>query len=310
MRMLFVGVGVIGTIYGWALSESGASVTHCVRPGDQDRYADGIDLDVLDRRDGHPEHAKTHYSPVVLPSDGLADDYDLLVVATKHYQAADALVQIKDRVPSAKVLLFCGNWEGPQAFDALMPRSRYVWGYASSTGGTDERGVVANIRPAYRIGPLEGSSDALLQEAIDLFATAGFEPDRKRDMVEWLWVHHAISAGMIGTALACGGLAEMGSSDENMERMVLAVRDGIAVLAARGVDVHSWDDTKPFLDAPIETTIAQTREAFITSEWGKRVVASGHFASNPEEMRRIVTDVVTTGRELDVPMPVLGALRI
>jgi pyruvate/2-oxoglutarate dehydrogenase complex dihydrolipoamide dehydrogenase (E3) component len=33
MKLLIVGAGIIGSIYGWALAEAGHDVTHLVRPG-------------------------------------------------------------------------------------------------------------------------------------------------------------------------------------------------------------------------------------------------------------------------------------
>lgn len=54
MRVLTVGAGVVGTIYGWALSEAGHDVVHLVRPGRAQALAGGIATDVLDKRPGHP----------------------------------------------------------------------------------------------------------------------------------------------------------------------------------------------------------------------------------------------------------------
>jgi ketopantoate reductase len=47
MKTLIVGSGVIGVIYGWALSQAGEDATHLVRPGRQDRFQDGVRLDLL-----------------------------------------------------------------------------------------------------------------------------------------------------------------------------------------------------------------------------------------------------------------------
>jgi 2-dehydropantoate 2-reductase len=54
MKTLIVGAGIIGTVYGWALSEAGIDVTHFVRPGRKQLLQDGVALDVLDERKGHP----------------------------------------------------------------------------------------------------------------------------------------------------------------------------------------------------------------------------------------------------------------
>ena len=56
MRILVIGAGVIGTIYGWAFSEAGHEVTHFVHPGKAARFAAGIPMDVLDSRKGYKKH--------------------------------------------------------------------------------------------------------------------------------------------------------------------------------------------------------------------------------------------------------------
>ena len=48
MRVLVVGAGIIGSIYGWALAESGHEVVHLVRSGRAAILRDGMKLDVLD----------------------------------------------------------------------------------------------------------------------------------------------------------------------------------------------------------------------------------------------------------------------
>jgi 2-dehydropantoate 2-reductase len=60
MKTLIVGTGIIGVIYGWALSQADMDVTHFVRKGKKDRFKDGVKLDVLDERKGHPKYALTN----------------------------------------------------------------------------------------------------------------------------------------------------------------------------------------------------------------------------------------------------------
>jgi len=62
MKTLIVGTGIIGVIYGWALSEAGVDVTHFVRKGKTDQFRKGVDLDLLDERKGHPPKKMYHYA--------------------------------------------------------------------------------------------------------------------------------------------------------------------------------------------------------------------------------------------------------
>jgi ketopantoate reductase len=58
MKVLIVGRGVVGTIYGWALSNAGIDVTHVVR---REALPATDTLDVPDLRAGHPKHVRaTH----------------------------------------------------------------------------------------------------------------------------------------------------------------------------------------------------------------------------------------------------------
>ena len=52
MRVLAVGAGIIGSIYGWALTESRHQVAHLVRSGRAAALSDGVSFDMFDRRKG------------------------------------------------------------------------------------------------------------------------------------------------------------------------------------------------------------------------------------------------------------------
>jgi pyruvate/2-oxoglutarate dehydrogenase complex dihydrolipoamide dehydrogenase (E3) component len=61
MNILVFGAGVIGTIYGYALSQAGNRVTHFVRPGKKTQFEDGIDIHLLDGRFKPAKHVNAHY---------------------------------------------------------------------------------------------------------------------------------------------------------------------------------------------------------------------------------------------------------
>ena len=90
MKILIVGLGVVGVIHGWALAEAGVEVTHQVRPGRAAGVGAGINLDVLDLRQGRSDHHRAVYRPRVSESVSPSADYDLVLVPTKQYQAAAA----------------------------------------------------------------------------------------------------------------------------------------------------------------------------------------------------------------------------
>ncbi|MEI6452816.1 MAG: 2-dehydropantoate 2-reductase N-terminal domain-containing protein [Actinomycetes bacterium] len=309
MRLLIVGLGVIGTGYGWAFAEAGHDVTHLVRPGRAGQYEAGIPIDLLDRRPGHAETLRVTYRAAVV--EALSPDLgvDLVMVPVKHYQLAGTLRGLVAVLPDAHYLLFAANWDGLEAVDALLPRSQYAWGYSSSTGGHGGAKLVFNMSADYRCGPIDDREPPWAQDVADLFAAAHVAPDRKRDMREWLWVHFAIAAGMIGAALYAGGLQQL-LEDELLlcDLMVPAVRECLAVLAARGVDPAAWPDAAPYLTQPAKAIAAAAHQSIGTA-WVQRTCVAGHFGENREEMSRFYLDVLETGESLGVAVPVLRSFK-
>ncbi len=307
MKILIVGLGIVGAVHGWALSRAGVDVTHKLRPGKGQKYDSGLAMDILDQRAGRPEHHQALYLPqiaeVVSPSDG----YDLVMVPTKQYQAAAAVEELRDLVPGADFLVFCANWQGPGEIDAVLPRSRYLWGYSVSSGGVKDERLLVTIQPLIRLGELDGAHTPRLAAIMDLFGTAGFKADLKSNIIQWLWVHQAIAAGMIGTGLMAGGLGALASDPEMLRFMVLAVREALDVVRRRGVDLADYPDPEPYLAAPIEDTVAEWQGIFRT-EHGQRVIEAGHFQHNPEEMRSLFMDVYRTGRDLGLDLPHLRTI--
>jgi ketopantoate reductase PanE/ApbA-like protein len=58
MRVLLIGTGIIGSIYGCALADNGQDVVHLVRSGRAASLCDGLAVDMFDRRKGRKRHLK------------------------------------------------------------------------------------------------------------------------------------------------------------------------------------------------------------------------------------------------------------
>lgn len=307
MKVLIVGRGVVGTIYGWALSNAGIDVTHVVRTGG---LPDSVALDLLDLRAGHPKHTRVAYAPKTVGQISSSDGFDIVVVATKHYQAADAIRQYLPGAPRATFLLFTANWDGTEEIDRILPRSATLWGYAQATGGVDAQGVlIATVNPAVRLGMLQGSDPDKFKTVKDLFRGAGFTLDVKPNIVEWLWVHHAINAGGIGVCLWAGGIAQAAHSFKTLRLGVRAVREALGVAAARGVGLESYPDARSILNTPVWLAALAAAYGIRFTEKGRRLLKASHFASSADEMKRFYFDVLHTGESLGVAMPHLSALR-
>jgi len=55
MRTLIIGMGNIGVIHGWLLSQNGVDITHVVRKGSLARCSGVVKMDILDMRGDLPK---------------------------------------------------------------------------------------------------------------------------------------------------------------------------------------------------------------------------------------------------------------
>jgi ketopantoate reductase len=143
----------------------------------------------------------------------------------------------------------------------------------------------------------------------ELFQRAGFTLDIKPNIIEWLWVHHAINAGTIRIALWAGGIAEATRSFKTLRLGALATREALHVVAARGVDLGRYPDARSISNMPAWLAGLPYFYAIRFTEKGRRLLRASHFAYSPEEMKRYYYDVLNTGENLGVAMPHLSALR-
>jgi 2-dehydropantoate 2-reductase len=266
-------------------------------------------LDLLDLRPGYPKNARVTYAAKTVGQISPLDGFDLVIVATKHYQAAEAIRQYLPGAPGATFLLFTANWDGTEEIDRLLSRSSILWGYSAASGGPDaHRILIATVNPTVRFGMLEGSDAEKFKAVTELFQRAGFTLDIKPNIIEWLWVHHAINAGGIGICLWAGGIAEATRSFTTLRLGTLATREALHVVAARGVDLGRYPDARRILNTPVWLAGAYIYAIRFT-EKGRRLLGASHFAYSPEEMKRYYFDVLNTGENLGVAMPHLSALR-
>lgn len=344
MKILIIGCGIIGSIYGWALSEAKHDITHLVRKNKLKNLSNGIDLDIYDLRgDGelgvadkltmsllnasgrgstaeeklkslgskhHYDKEKlTTYHPKLIAELTSHNDFELVIVATKHTQLISTLKDIYPNLKQTKFLIFCANWDGLEAIDMVIPREQYLLGYPASSGGYEENGkMVVNIRYDYRIGDIDGAHEELLKTIIILFASADFVPDIKSNILEWLWVHHAINGGTIGSLIYAGGFDAITQNNSDFANLFYgATLEAIEVLKKRGIPVEKYPEVEAFVKQTPVQVLECYRKLFIETAIGQRTMRAGHHKHSANEMKQYYMDVLTTGKKLGVPMPILAS---
>ena len=174
MRVLVVGAGIIGSIFGWALAEGGHHVVHLVRSGRAAAFRDGLPLDVFDRRKGHKRNFRGLYRLHAVETVSPKDTFELVIIPVKHYALVQTLKEVVPKVGAAEFLLLTQNWRGTDDIDTILPRSRYVYGDAKA-GGTFSEGTLLAAIKAVDLGSPEGEPSALARKFEALFVSADIQ---------------------------------------------------------------------------------------------------------------------------------------
>jgi ketopantoate reductase len=266
---------------------------------------DGLVLDVFDRRKRHKRSFRGLYRLNAVETLSPSDTFEFVIVPVKHYALLQTLKEIVPRVGAAEFLLLTQNWRGTEEIDCILPRPRYVYGDAKA-GGTFSGGTLIAALKAIDIGMPEGEPTALARKAADLFATADIEARLHSDMLHYLWVQYAMTAGPWAALVHAGSFDAMLTDGKAASAALKAGCECLQVVRRRGVDLPQYPETSPFLTTSAlreRINIWFMRRMFRHDEYTRR--CSAHALGDPVEIKTFYDDLIATGHDLGVSMPVM-----
>ena len=310
-RILVVGAGSLGTVYGAALARAGADVQLLAREAHaraiQDRGAVLVDSfgerwDVPLRAEWRPERIE----PV-----------EIVLLLTKTQDTEAALRSLDHVRETVRLALSFQN--GVQKNDELAAWSGpdTVAGAVSMVGAT--LAAPGHTRhtmngPSF-LGELDGSKSERVDRLAALLEAGGLPPvvTDRISSVEWSKLVHANPTTAL-PALTGLYLHEVFTSPELAQIYVEMVREGAAVAAASGVELEDWASlfpvrtvvTAPFMEA-VEVALA----------WGAGLVTAGmtevtvSMLQSVQTRRRLEVEALQgyvwrEGERVGVPTPVTG----
>lgn len=307
MKIMIVGTGVIGTIYGWSLAESGNEVIHYVRKGKADRLKDGIKIKMLDERKGHPKDSIVTYN--IKCTDVIPDgDIPLVIVPVNNFQLENVLKELAPKLDKSLFLIMTSNWEGTGSIDKILSNDRYMMGYPDG-GGTFENGhMIANIGASIHLGEIDGSNSPRLQHLADLFKKADMTPEVAENIVHWLWMHNAGSVAIWAGFYMHRDIKTLMKDRALLTECFYASRECLDICRKRGVDMQRYDDLKYF-NYPAWLFIIMFKMLYTFNKSMQVYTAHAKSDSCIAELKGSFMEVYQTGTELGVPMPYMSGLK-
>jgi 2-dehydropantoate 2-reductase len=196
LKMLIVGAGVIGTVYGAHVAAAGHQVSvlrHEPRTGDV--AARGMCArDVLDG-----ERVVEVGTDVVPDASG---HYDLVLVAVRRDQLTSACAELAVLAARPAVVFFGNNPAGLAAIPDDLPGDAYL-GFPG-VGGVMTVGTADYVRIRQQPTALQRSPDPRLAALESALSSRGLAIQRVADMDGWLAYHAAFVACVAAALYRCG----------------------------------------------------------------------------------------------------------
>lgn len=241
-RIVVLGAGVIGRIYAARMCLAGFDVTLVARGETAVRLAaSGVSIA------NHGLPPRTVF-PRIVTDVRNTDDADLAFIAVRRDQveaARPAIQAIRARIVVSLIDLPLGLTNLARA----VGPGRFVPGFPGVGGTIRTDGVVefvdiAQQPTSVQDGPLSGEVGAVLR-------SAGFRTATVPDMTAWLKCHAIFIGAFESAIVACDGdLGALASDRSRVRTVVLAVREGLSALRARGTRIAPASIGTIFLRMP------------------------------------------------------------
>jgi 2-dehydropantoate 2-reductase len=305
MKTLIVGRGIIGTTYGWALSEAGADVTHVVRSGGPTGVV-AAPMDVLDERKAHPS-ATLSYRALCVDAIGPADGYELVMVSVNGYQLDDVLTSLAPVAGDALFLVMALTWDGTEAIDRILPRDRYLLAYPDA-GGTRKGDLYwVNLGAELHVGLLDGQPASSLERVRELFRRADIALDVQQHMLHWLWVHAATSVPFAAALPKHGDFRATLRDGKLLSTCFRASQEVLELCTRRGVDLKEFPDIG-YIGWPTYITTRLMRFMYWRNKSMQRFTAHAASPASHRETAELYAAMLRTADELSGPVPNLRSL--
>ncbi len=224
MKVLTVGAGVIGTVYGAHLAAAGHKVSVLSHGPRTDEVIAG-GLAARDVDSGQRAEAEATVVPEA------SAEYDIVLVAVQRHQLASACTALAVLAGRPAIVFFGNNPAGRATITADIPGDVYL-GFPGiggvMTGGTAEYVCIRQQPTA-----LQEASDPRLADLETALTRRGFAVRRVADMDGWLAYHTAFIACIAAALYRCGtDPARLAADRSTLRLMCQAITEAFAALRA------------------------------------------------------------------------------
>jgi len=306
MKILIYGAGIVGTTYGWQLSQAGHEVSVLVKKEKKQIIEDkGIYLHCIDFRDNKKQITETVFRPQVIDELLPENDYEFIFVTVNNIQLQQVLPVLSQSAGKANILFFQNNWDSFDEIANYLTPKQYFFGFPFMVGGgMNEKGinsVISGLKYSFTpVGELNGELTPRVQKIVNALGEAKLKPVVIKQIKEWLISHYAVAAGLSAGIMKAGSAADFTKNTAIIKETIKSIREGLDICRERGINPK---DEKSNLLYYLPLFICATIAKKIYSNEALQLMFDGHTKHSPAEMKKMLDDIIKYGKKYDVETP-------
>ena len=132
MRICVVGLGVIGTTYGYVFQKAGHQVEHLLREEKKSKAPESLNISLLDGRYNKKGEEKADQYEVNLAESNA--EYDFIILSVASGKIKDAIATLSQSHITGSLILFCNFWNSREEIDEIVGTYPYIIGFPTAGG--------------------------------------------------------------------------------------------------------------------------------------------------------------------------------
>ncbi len=309
MKILIYGAGIVGCTYGWQLSEAGHDLSVLVRKEKKQQIEeDGIAIHCTDFRGGQKQIKQTVFRPNVIDELSSQNDFEYIIVSTNNLYLKEVLPVLAKSAGNAHILFFQNMWKDD--FDEIanyLSPEQYFFGFPFMVGGgRDNKSIycaISGLKYSHTpLGELNGEATARVQKIAQALEAANLKPIINTQISVWLITHYAVAAGLSAGIITAGGARAFVLDSKIIKETIKSIREGLEVCLKRGINPKSEKANRLYY-LPLFISVAIARKVY--SDEALTIMFDGHTNHSPEEMTKMLDDLIACGEKYNVRTPYL-----
>ncbi|MDR3141173.1 MAG: ketopantoate reductase family protein [Tannerellaceae bacterium] len=313
MKILIYGAGIVGSAYGWQLSEAGHEVTVLVRPEKKQTVKEkGICIHCTDFRGGQKKIKEVVFRPDVIDSLSADNPFEYIIVTTNNLHLNEILPVLSASAGKAHILFFQNMWVNDLAMiETCLSREQYFFGFPFMTGGGRDadgiHSVISGLKQSHTpLGELNGETSVRVQKIAGALEKANLKPVAYNHIKSWLITHYAVAAGLSAGIMKAKSGQNFAGNSTILKETIKAIREGLEVCRKSGINPKAEKAARLYY-LPFFIAIPIAKKVY--SNEALCLMFDGHTQHSPGEIKRMVEDIIADGERYNVEVPILKRMK-